>query len=118
MASQQLTPNDADPGPTNLANVQVIQIDWDPTAPGGVTVKPPKVKPGTTVRFENSKGEKVRIVFLSSDGKETDSVADSQTYTLATEGTFSFECFFTAPGLTKETKAKVGGVIVVTPHVP
>lgn len=111
-SSQQVTTKMATVNPL----VQDIQVEWDPKT-GGVTITPSKVKTGTIVRFTNPKGEKVRIVFLS-NGKEANAVEDSNTYTFSTEGTFSFDCFFTAPGSTMEKKSKLGGVIIVTPHVP
>jgi hypothetical protein len=102
----------------DVPGVQEIQIEWDPKT-GAVTVTPSTVKKGTTIRLKNSKGQRVRIVFLSPDGHEGESVRDSDTYTVTTGGLYHFECFFTASGSgAKEVKSKLGGVIDVTPHRP
>jgi hypothetical protein len=117
MSSQQITPSGAHPASTNVPKVQEIHLEWDAET-GAVTVTPPQVPKGTTVVFKNPKGGKVRIVFLSPDGAETDSVLDSKTYNLSIGGAYHFECFFTPLGATQEIKAKTGGVIDVTPQRP
>jgi hypothetical protein len=83
-----------------------------------VTVTPTEVNKGATVRFKSPKGVKLRIEFLLPNSKETDSVSDSEEYTLSEGGTYHFKCFFTPLGATSEVCPKIGGVIDVLPRRP
>jgi hypothetical protein len=94
-----------------------ISVDYNETS-YAVTVSPEKIDKDTCVRFKNPKGGKLRIVFLSPTGKETDTVTDSDTCTLTVGGFYHFKCFFTPPGSNNEISPKTGGVIDVIPHRP
>jgi plastocyanin len=84
----------------------------------GVTVTPDTVHKGTTVRFVNPDGGKVRVVFLSPRGNEVDAVKDSESCLLAIGGSYHFKCFFLPEGATREIAAATGGFIDVIPHRP
>jgi hypothetical protein len=74
--------------------------------------------PDTTVYFHTNSPGKVRIVFLSPAGNETDSVADSEPYTLARGGFYHFNCYFTPFEGAKESTEPIGGTLDVVPHKP
>ena len=93
-----------------------ISVEYN-EATDSVTVTPTTVKKNSCVRFKNPKG-KLRIVFLSPTGKETDEVLDSDTCMLTVGGTYHFKCFFTAYGAKTEISPKTGGVIDVIPPRP
>src|SRR5437016_8694528 len=92
---------------TNLAGVQVISVAYDKTK-DGVTVTPEQVGRGTPAYFKDPNGGKLRIVFLSPSGKETDTVMDSELYTLAVGGCYHFKCFFSSPGASGEINPRYG----------
>jgi hypothetical protein len=103
--------------PQVSVDVHDIDIDYNEST-GAVTVTPTWVDKNTTVRFKNPKGGKLRIVFLSPTGKETDTVLDSELCTLSVGGTYHFKCFFTPSGAKNEISPKSGGVIDVVPQRP
>jgi len=116
-ATYQVNPNGAVPPTANLADVQEILVEYDSLS-GGVTVNPGQVAKGKTVRFKDPKGGTVRVVFLSPEGNETDTVLDCDTCTMIIGGIYHFLCFFTPPGATTEIAAKTGGVLEVYPPRP
>jgi hypothetical protein len=97
--------------------VQDIQLDYDEST-YAVTVTPDSVQHNTTVRFVNPKGAKVRVVFLSPRGNETDTVLDSQSCMLEIGGIYQFKCFFLPKGATTEISSATGGGVEVIPHKP
>jgi hypothetical protein len=102
----------------NIKDVQEISVEHDETT-DRVTVTPRSVHKGTTVRFKDPKGSKLRIVFLCPNGKqEVDSVLDSDLYTLTTGGTYHFKCFFKRQEAIAEYSPEIGGVIDVLPRRP
>ena len=109
-------PGDAFPSSPNLADVQEISVGYDEIN-DSVIVTPEAVRKGTTVRFKDPKGSKLRIVFLSPNGKEVETVSDSESYTLTTGGTYHFRCFFTR-GANGEVCSQSGAVIDVLPRRP
>jgi hypothetical protein len=102
---------------TSGPHVQEVCVSYDETN-DGVTVTPDIVDKGTTVRFTDRNGGKLRIVFLSPTGKESDSVLDSQLCTMVIGGIYHFKCFFTPVGATHEVSPQNGGEIVVSPNRP
>lgn len=96
--------------------VQEIQVEWDKAY--GVIVNPSSVAKGTTVRFKDPSGGKLRIAFLSPGGKEILSVSDSEEYALTVGGVYHFKCFFTPLGAKHEISPPDGGVIEVLPQRP
>lgn len=110
-------PGDSFPSSANLADVQEISVGYDEIN-DSVIVTPEAVRKGTTVRFKDPKGSKLRIVFLSPNGKEVETVSDSESYKLTTGGSYHFKCFFTLPGASGEVYPKSGGVIDVMPRRP
>jgi hypothetical protein len=83
------------------------------------TVSPQQVNKNEfpTVFFHTEPPGKVRVVFLSPEGNETDVVADSEEYKLVKGGFYHFNCYFTsAEG--KEDNEPVGGTLDVIPHKP
>lgn len=115
-ATYQVNPNGALPGLAHLADTTEILVEYDSTT-GGVTVNPDLVNKGTTVRFRDPTGNKLRIVFLSPEGCETDKVLDTDSCTMIIGGIYHFLCYFTPPGGT-EFAAKTGGVLEVHPPRP
>lgn len=115
-ATYQVNPNGAFPGPANLADVTEILVEYNP-ATGGVTVNPGQVDKGKTVRFREPKGTKLKIVFLSPEGNETDTVLDSDSCTMIVGGIYHFLCYFTPAG-GNEFASKSGGVLEVYPPRP
>jgi len=114
----QVISNGAPKASTNSADVKDILVNYDYNN-RGVSVTPTSVDKGTTARFRNvQQGGKLRIVFLSPTGKETDEVLDSELCTLMIGGTYHFKCFFTAPGSSIEESPETGGVIDVYPPRP
>jgi hypothetical protein len=104
--------------PSTVANaVQDIALDYDEST-YAVTVTPDSVQTNTTVRFMNPKGAKVRVVFLSPRGNETDTVLDSESCTLTVGGIYHFKCFFLPKGATTEITSATGGGVEVQPHKP
>ena len=101
----------------DAGDVQQISVEYDEVT-DKVIVTPSAVHKDTIVRFKNPKGGKVRIVFLCPDGKETESVSDSELYTLTIGGTYHFKCFFTPYGAKDEDSPRSGGVIDVLPRRP
>jgi hypothetical protein len=71
-----------------------------------------------TVCFQTTPPGKVRVVFLSPEGNETDHVADSEPYTLAKGGFYHFNCYFTPVEGAKESTEPIGGMLDVVPHKP
>lgn len=117
-ATFQVNPNGAIPGPLSLAGVKEILVEYVP-ATGGVIVTPGQVDKDTTVRFRDPKGNKLKIIFLSPEGNETDTVLDSDTCTMIVGGIYHFLCFFTSPGdKYEQIVAKTGGVLEVYPPRP
>ncbi|HEY6249253.1 MAG TPA: hypothetical protein VI685_04795 [Candidatus Angelobacter sp.] len=116
-ATYQVNPNGAVPTAANPADVQEIQVDYDP-ASGGVTVNPGLVEKGKTVHFKDPKGGKVRVVFLSPEGNPSDEMLDCDSCTMNIGGIYHFQCFFTPVGATSEIAAKTGGVLEVHPPRP
>jgi hypothetical protein len=114
----QVTSNGA-PKASGSSTIKDIWVSYD-EANDGVILDPDPlaVNKDTTARFRDPNGGKLRIVFLSPTGKETDEVLDSETYTLTVGGTYHFKCFFIAPGSTTEKNPKNGGVIDVIPQRP
>lgn len=111
--STQVTPNRRDIAP---AEIQEIHVEYNGS--NSVTVTPTSVSKGTTARFKDPKGGKLRIVFLSPTGKATDHVLDSELCTLTVGGMYHFKCFFTgADGVERESPTN-GGVIEVSPVRP
>ena len=104
-------------GEVEISKFQDIQLRYN-EATWGVTVTPDTVHKGTTVRFVNPDGGKVRVVFLSPRGNEVDAVKDSESCLLAIGGSYHFKCFFLPEGATREIAATTGGVIDVIPHRP
>src|SRR5215469_18539831 len=96
-ATYQVNPNGALPGPAHLADTMEILVEYDPTT-GGVTVNPGQVDKNTTVRFRDPKGNKLKIVFLSPEGNETDTMLDTDSCTMLIGGIYHFLCYFTTPG--------------------
>lgn len=101
----------------NLADVQEILVEYNAST-GGVTVTPGQVDKGTTVRFRDPKGSKLKMVFLSPEGIETDTVLDSDTCTMIVGGIYHFLCYFTPPGAEYPIAAKTGAVLEVYPPRP
>jgi hypothetical protein len=97
--------------------VQNIWVAYDQPK-DGVTVNPDQVEKGTTVQFLDPNKGKLRIVFLSPTGKESETVSDSQVAVMAIGGVYHFKCFFTPVGATHEKSPTNGGVIVVSPERP
>ena len=116
-ATYQVNPNGAILAAANDAHVQEILVDYDPIS-GGVTVNPGTVDKGKTVRFKDPKGGRLRVVFLSPEGNETDQVLDRDSCTMIVGGIYHFKCFFTLPGTTTEIASKTGGVLEVYPPRP
>jgi hypothetical protein len=125
----QVLTNGTGAPPANGTPPTTISVTYKETS--DMTVTPPQkkytvaVKPDQVnkdlempVRFVNPDGGKVRIVFLSPMGKETDEVQDSQLCNLTVGGFFHFNCYFTPPGATKEFPATTGGTLDVIPHKP
>jgi len=111
-STTQVTPNGRI-APADVKEIHVVYNDANP-----VIVTPPSVSKGTTARFKDPSGGKLRIVFLSPTGKATDQVLDSELCTLTVGGTYHFKCFFTdAKGVEHEGPA-IGGVIDVEPQRP
>lgn len=113
----QVNPNGAILATANDADVQEILVTYDPLS-GGVTVNPGTVDKGTTVRFKDPKGGRLRVVFLSPEGNETDEVLDHDSCTMIVGGIYHFKCFFTLPGTTTEIASKTGGLLEVYPPRP
>ena len=109
--------NGTGPASVDVAAVHDILVAYDKTN-DGVIVTPGEVRKGSTVRFKDPAGGKLRIKFLLPNGKESDPVMDSETYTLTVGGTYHFKCFFTLPGTTREISPRYGGVIDVMPQRP
>jgi|SRR6516225_7420870 hypothetical protein len=89
------------------------------TAMDTATVFPKEVNKDDfpTVFFHTDPPGKVRIVFLSPEGNETDDVADSEEYSLVKGGFYHFNCYFTSDEGAKEGEP-VGGTLDVIPHKP
>ena len=115
----EITPNGpvAVPAPMDPTTVQDIWVAYD-AATDGVTVTPDQVPKGTAVRFLDPAKGKLRIVFLSPSGLETEPVLDSHLCLMVVGGTYHFKCFFTPVGATSEISPKYGGVIDVVPQRP
>src|SRR2546421_9293530 len=116
----EVPPNGTGPASANFVeeiDVQDIWVDYDETTEE-VTVNPGGVHKGTTVRFRDPKGGKLRIEFLLPDGKAAETVLDSQWCTMTVGGTYHFKCHFTRPGTQGETSPERGGVIDVIPQRP
>jgi plastocyanin len=96
--------NGGSSGEVESSRFQDIHLRYD-EATWGVTVTPDTVHKGTTVHFVNPDGGKVRVVFLSPRGNETDAVKDSESCLLAIGGTYHFKCFFLPEGATREIAA-------------
>lgn len=111
------TPNPAIAAPTKITNVSEILVGYN-EADGSVSVNPSSVGKDSMVRFKDPNGGKLRIVFLSPTGKESDTVLDSELCTLSVGGTYHFRCFFTPVGASHEISPKQGGVIDVIPQRP
>lgn len=94
---------------------QDVWVEYD-DASDTVTVTPDSVSKETKVCFKNSKG-KLKIVFLSPTGKETDTLTDTEECILTVGGSYHFKCFFTGPNGETDSP-KNGGVIVVSPLRP
>ena len=109
--------NGTGPASVVVAAVHDVLVAYDKTN-DGVMVSSGEVRKGTIVRFRDPAGGKLRIKFLLPNGKETDPVVDSETYTLAVGGTYHFKCFFTLPGTSREISPRNGGVIDVMPQRP
>jgi len=107
----EVTPNSQ---PTVVKDIWVAYDE----ANDGVTVNPGTVDKGTTVRFLDPNGGKLRIVFLSPTGNQCDPVANRQLCTMVIDGIYHFKCFFTPVGGTREISPKNGGVIVVPSELP
>jgi len=109
------------PGTAGFASrgpkVQDIWVAFD-EANDGVTVKPDQVAKGATVQFRDPNKGKIRIVFLSPTGNESDTVLDSHVAMMVIGGVYHFKCFFTPVGATHEISPKNGGVIIVSPERP
>ncbi|HEY6351275.1 MAG TPA: hypothetical protein VI636_17870 [Candidatus Angelobacter sp.] len=116
-ATYQVNPNGAILANGNVADIHEIQVGYDPTS-GGVSVNPGLVDKGTTVRFKDPAGGKVRIVFLSPEGNPSDIVCDSDSCTMLIGGVYHFLCYFTPLGADSETPARTGGVLEVHPPRP
>ena len=97
--------------------VQDIWVAHD-AANDGVTVTPGQVDRGSTVRFLDPNKGKLRIVFLSPTGKESETVLDSHVAMMGIDGIYHFNCFFIPAGGTQEISPKNGGVIVISPPLP
>jgi hypothetical protein len=97
--------------------VQNISVEYDQKN-DRVIVTPGKVHKGDTVCFKDPKGSKLRIVFLSPSGKETDAMLDSEACAMTIGGSYHFKCFFTLPGATSEISPATGGILDVVPHRP
>ena len=97
--------------------VQDIWVKYDKVN-DGVTVNPGQVDKGTTVQFRDPDKGKLRIVFLSPTGKESETVLDSHVAMMAIDGIYHFKCFFTPVGATHEISPTNGGVIIVSPPLP
>ncbi len=110
-------PGDAFPSSANVEGAQEILVEYD-TATDRVIVTPQEVPKGTTVRFKDPKGRRLRIVFLSAVGDEVDTVLDSEVCTLTVGGAYHFKCFLTPPGAKSEISPNGAGVIDVIPHRP
>lgn len=110
-ATSQANPNGAHP-----AAATEILVEYDPTT-DGVKVSIDQVPKGTTVNFRDPNGCKLRIVFLSPEGGETDTVLDTDVCTMIIGGIYHFLCYFTPPGGT-EGPAKTGGVLEIYPPRP
>lgn len=109
-------PDDAVTGFQGFANVNEILVEYDPIT-DRMTVNPGQVAKGATVRFRDPKGNKLKIVFLSPEGNESDTVSDSDSCTMLVGGVYHFQCFFTPPGA-YEFAAMSGGVLEVYPTRP
>ncbi len=117
MSTQHVvTPNGTVPPSTAVAEVVEIQVTYD-EATDCVTVCPLEVPKGSTVRFKDSKGGKLKIAFLSAMGKETETLWDTDVCTLSLGGIFHFNCYFSYPGKS-EIKPQTGGTIGVVPPRP
>lgn len=103
--------------PATGPNVQDIWVAYDQVN-NGVTVNPGQVPKGTTVQFLDPNKGKLRIVFLSPSGNDSDTVLDSQAAMMAIGGIYHFKCFFTPVGATQEINPKNGGIIIVSPTQP
>jgi hypothetical protein len=114
---RQVASNSHIPSIGDVTDAQEIQVEYDEQN-DGLIVTPTEVLKGTTVRFRDPKGGSLRIVFLSPNGKETDSVSDSELLTLTAGGTYHFKCFFTRPAANGEFCPHSGGVIDVLPRRP
>lgn len=113
----QTTPNGNIPVSATSPDIQDVWVEYDDVEEV-VTVTPGQVDKGTTVRFKDPKGGKLRIVFLSPSGKETDAVQDSDPCTLIIGGTYHFECFFSYADGRPDINPANGGVIDVVPQRP
>jgi len=109
--------NGGSSGEVESSKFQDIHLRYD-EATWSVSVSPDTVHKGTTVRFVNPDGGKVRIVFVSPRGNEIDAVNDSESCMLAIGGSYHFKCFFLPEGATREITAATGGVIDVMPQRP
>jgi hypothetical protein len=101
----------------NFADIQDVWVAYDEIN-DGVTVVPEQVVKGTTVRFQDPEGGKLRIVFLSPNGKETDLVLDSDLYQMEIGGTYHFKCFFAHQRDPVEISPRNGGILDVVPQRP
>lgn len=97
--------------PSNAASAEEMDM---------VKVDPPQVnrEKDMPILFKDRNGGKVRIVFLSPEGKETNhEVKDSEPCTLTDGGLYHFHCYFTRAGSNSEDPNPSGGVLdVVPPH--
>ena len=109
-----------------LKDAVPIKLKYPPDNPTAdadmetVTVSPAEVRKDETptVFFHTDSPGKVRIVFLSPHGNETDHVADSEPYTFKKGGFYHFNCYFTPVEGAKESTEPVGGTLDVVPHKP
>lgn len=99
----------------SFANAKDIWIDY---ADNPAYVYVGAVEKGTTVRFRDSGGGKLKVVFLSPTGAETNAVLDSESCNLMVGGFYHFNCYFTPEGTQEEISPKTQWVIDVVPHRP
>jgi hypothetical protein len=109
-----------------LKDATPIKLTYPPDNPKtAADMETAKVSPeqvnkneNATVYFHTDSPGKVRVVFLSPEGNETDHVADSEPYTLAKGGFYHFNCYFTPFEGAKESTEPIGGTLDVVPHKP
>jgi hypothetical protein len=110
-----ILPNGA--GATPVTDTQEIRVAYD-QANDGVIVTPDSVVKNTRVRFVDPSGGRLRVAFLSPDGKEVEVVTHMTWCTMKVGGTYHFNCYFTPVGYDHEISPTNGGVIDVMPQRP